>query len=338
MMQQTRILVFAALTTVVAIGTGAYAASEVRQAREQREAAPAVATAGSAELGSGPRIVFRHTGQDENYGLVAQVALDDPDGPRAFTDVACDRVAAWVGGASCLVTERGVVSRFKAEEIGPDWRVRHSKPLAGVPSRTRVSPDGSLVATTSFVSGHSYMTTGFSTVTEVHSVGSGPDWGDLEDFTVVLAGKQVSPADRNIWGVTFVDDETFYATVATGGETWLVKGSLAARTLTSITADAECPAVSPDGAKVAFKVDVDTGGASVWEVAVLDLVTMERTFLGRSTRGLDDQVEWLNDDTLLYGLTRADEPGVTDVWAVGTTTDAQPRLLIEEAWSPSVVR
>ena len=97
--------------------------------------------------------------------------------------------------------------------------------------------------------------------------------------------------------------------------------------------------MSPDGARVAFKVDVDEGSASVWEIADLDLATMERSRVGRATRGLDDQVEWLDDDSLLYGLSRPDEPGVSDVWAVDARTGAEPELLIEEAWSPpSVVR
>lgn len=338
MSQPTRLLLFATLTTIVAIASVVYAAGQALEARQQRDIAPTVATADATELEAGPRIVFRHTGLDEKYGLVAEVALADPDGPRAFTDVACDRVAAWDRGASCLVTRRGVVTRFQAKELGPDWTDRGTRPLPGVPSRTRVSPDGTLVATTSFVTGHSYVATGFSTATEVRDIGNGRSWGNLEEFTLVLDGRQAAPSDRNVWGVSFVDAETFYATVATGGRTWLVEGNLATRTLTSVTDNAECPSVSPDGTRVAFKVDVDRGSASVWEIAVLDLVTMERTLIGRGTRGLDDQVEWLDGDTLIYGLPRADEVGVSDVWAVDTRADGEPRLLVEEAWSPTVIR
>ena len=43
--------------------------------------------------------------------------------------------------------------------------------MPGIPSRTRLSPDGSLVSTTTFVSGHSYMQVGFSTATEIRDVG-----------------------------------------------------------------------------------------------------------------------------------------------------------------------
>jgi hypothetical protein len=215
--------------------------------------------------------------------------------------------------------------------------VAESHALPGIPSRTRLSEDGTLVATTTFVNGHSYMTSGFSTATRVREVG-GRDHGNLEKFQLSIDGREVAPADRNIWGVTFVDDRAFFATVGTGGRTYLVRGDLDARTLTSITENAECPSLSPDGKRVAFKVDVAKGAVKVWQVAVLDLGSGRRTLLSGSPRGVDDQVEWLDDDTLLYGLAREDEPGVTDVWALDARADASPALLIEDAWSPSVVR
>ncbi len=56
------------------------------------------------------------------------------------------------------------------------------------------------------------------------------------------------------------------------------------------------------------------------------------------TRSVDDQVEWLDDATLLYGLPRAAETGASDVWAIGITAGDTPRRVIENAWSPSVVR
>lgn len=342
MSRLARIIAFAFVVVAVVALTGGYALRERQEAQERGDTVPAVARTGTDTLGDRPRIVFRHTGLDESYGTVAMVSLADPDGARAFTGVACDRVAAWDEGASCLVTERGVVTRYEARQLDTDWKESSSAPLPGIPSRTRVSADGRLVATTAFVAGHSYLSTGFSTATEVREIGSevssGRDWGDLEDFALIIDGRPVSPLDRNIWGVTFVDDVGFYATVGTGGRTYLVEGNLDQRTLTSVTTGAECPAVSPDRTRVAFKVDVDRGRAVVWQVAVLDLASGERTLLENSARGLDDQVEWLDDDTLLYGLPRPDEPGVSDVWSVETTPDAEPEVLIEEAWSPTVVR
>ena len=338
MSTRARVAAFVTVALVVVAGAAAYLLQQREDSEQQLAREPEAPQTAAAALADGPRIVFRHTGVDSEYGVVAMVPLDDPGGPRAFTGQACDRVAAWDGGASCLVTERGVVTKFVAQELDGDWQVVGSRPLPGNPSRTRVSDDGRLVATTSFVTGHSYISSGFSTATEVHETGDGRDWGNLEDFDLVVDGERTRPADRNVWGVTFVDDRTFYATVASGGRTWLVEGDLEERTLTTVAPDAECPAVSPDRSRVAFKVDVDPGRPTVWQLAVLDLTTGTRTLLEGSDRGLDDQAEWLDDDPRLYGLARADEPGVTDVWAVDAERDARPRLLIEQAWSPTVVR
>lgn len=333
-----RVLWFAAVVVALVVGAGTYSVVEGREVRAQRAAEPEAARAPVASVADGPRIVFRHTGLDQEYGTVAIVSLDDPGGARAFTGVDCDRVAARPGGASCLVTDPAVAASYEVREYDPQWRQVQSTALPGLPSRTRLSPSGSLVATTVFVAGHSYMTAGFSTATEVHAFGGGTRWGDLEKFRFVLDGEPSDPVDRNIWGVTFVDDDAFYATVGTGGRTYLVRGTLSSRTLTSVSRDAECPSLSPDGSRVAFKVDVDPGRRIVWQIAVQDLTTGGRTLLTQGPRGLDDQVEWLDDDTLLYGMPRPDEPGVTDVWSVDTAADAEPELLIEQAWSPTVVR
>lgn len=333
-----RVLAFVATVLALVVVAGVYVAQQAREARAQRTARPAAAQTSVASVLDEPRIVFRHTGVDHEYGVVAIVPLIDPGGPRAFTDVVCDRVAATADGASCMVTDPGLVTSYEVKELDPSWAQLASTPLPGIPSRTRVSPDGTLAATTSFVAGHSYMSDGFSTATEVHEFGGGTRWGNLERFSLIIAGDPANPVDRNIWGVTFVDDQTFYATVAVGDRTWLVEGDLTDRTLTSVSPDAECPSLSPDGSRVAFKVDVDPGRRVVWQIAVQDLTTGARTRLDKGPRGLDDQVEWLDDDTIIYGMPRLGEPGVTDVWSVDTYPDAEPEMLIEQAWSPTVVR
>ncbi|MFT4287702.1 hypothetical protein [Nocardioides sp.] len=344
-----RTAVLATAVLVVGTGSATYALGELHRSRDLRSRAPSVATATTAPDGS--VLVFRHTGLDQEYGVVAEVSLADPDGPRTFTGVSCDRVYAVAAGASCLRTKRGVVTTFEQTDLDPDWRTVADHGLPGIPSRTRLSEDGSLVASTTFVNGDSYLTTGFSTRTEIHHFGSdaggarsdqdsdGTSYGDLEQFTLILDGKESAPTDRNIWGVTFAaDDNTFYATVATGGRTYLARGDLAKHTLTTIADQVECPSLSPDGTRIAFKERVDHDSGTWWTPAVLDLATGQRTVLSGESRNVDDQIAWLDDDTLLYGLTRADEAGVTDVWSLATDPAATPRLFLEQAWSPAVIR
>ena len=333
-----RLVLFVAVTALAVGGASTYAVAERHHQLAERKREPQVSRAAAGAFDATPRIVFRHTGLDRSYGLVATVSLDAPSGPREFTDVACDRVAAWRGGTSCLVIERGVATRFEARTYDAEWQPLGTRPLPGIPSRTRISADGRLVATTSFVTGHSYMTTGFSTETVVREFNGGRDWGNLEEFTLFVDGRRTAPVDRNVWGVTFAGGDAFYATVSTGGRKWLVRGDLARRTLTTLAEGAECPSISPDGSRLAYKVDLDPGGRTVWGLALHDLASDERRVLTRRTRGVDDQVAWLDDDTLLYGMPREEEPGVTDVWSLDTSPGAQPRLLIEQAWSPSVVR
>lgn len=330
-----RVAVFAAVVVLVVVGIGGYAVAEAQRSAAVRHAAPHVAQVAPSALPEGGRIVFRHTGLDQEYGVVAEVPLDDPAGARAFTATSCDRVYATAAVTSCLVSERGVVTRYHLDELDADGTELQRSDLPGIPSRTRLSPDGSLVSTTVFVSGHSYMQVGFSTSTVIRQVG-GRSFGDLEKFTLIINGKAVTPVDRNVWGVTFVDDTSFYATVGTGGKTYLVRGDLTARTLTSVHENAECPSVSPDRTKVAYKVANASGPH--WSLAVLDLATGTQTVLAGEERSVDDQAEWLDDDTLLYGVPRPDQPGVSDVWSLDTRADAQPELLIPEAWSPAVVR
>jgi hypothetical protein len=56
-------------------------------------------------------------------------------------------------------------------------------------------------------------------------------------------------------------------------------------------------------------------------------------------RSIDDQVEWLDDDTIIYGLP-GESPAAaqTNVWAVPADGSGAARMLIEKAWSPAVTR
>ncbi|WP_353988178.1 hypothetical protein [Ruicaihuangia caeni] len=323
----------AAIIAMLVLATAAVLVVQWAQAK-QAPSASEVETASPPAL-AGPRIVFRNTAIGDSYGLVAAVPLHDPGAKRTLSALACDRVDASPARTVCLRTVRGVLSKFEAVELGADGSV-HQRALPGIPSRTRISPDEQLVATTSFVSGHSYATIGFSTETVITDA-AGASSGNLEDFALLIDGARITAADRNIWGVTFTDDgRTFYATAATGGRNWLVHGDLEARTLTSIREGVECPSLSPDGTRIGFK-SVSTDDTAAWGVSVLDLV--DGTVVELPIEGsVDDQVAWLDDETLLYGMPREGEPGDSDIWAVAADGGSAPRILIEHGWSPAVVR
>lgn len=333
-----RRVAFAALTLVVLAGTAWYVVTDFERARAEQNAPSRVeVTEGVLD---GPHVLFRGTASGELYGRVAAVALDDLSGPREVTPVVCDRVSSQGATTVCLRTRRGVVTTYEAEVLDEEWRTTATWSLPGIPSRTQLSPDG-LVATTAFVTGHSYSQSGFSTETMVRDVDGAKVSGNLEDFTLLADGERVAPVDRNVWGVTFVDDRYFYATVRSQslGHTWLVRGDLTERTLVTVLDGVECPSLSPDGTRLAFKRDVAADGAATphWTPAVLDLATLEVTVLDAEERTVDDQMTWLDDTTLLYGLSRADEPGTTDVWSLAADGASGPAVAIPQAWSPSVV-
>jgi hypothetical protein len=127
--------------------------------------------------------------------------------------------------------------------------------------------------------------------------------------------------------VTFAgDDRHFYATLATGGHTYLVYGDMARRQMETIHENVECPSLSPDGIRIAFKKLVGDNGH--WRLTVLDLRTMRETPLA-DQRSIDDQVEWLDDNHVLYSDGR-------DVWSVQANGGGTPQRVLTHAASPSV--
>lgn len=336
MSQRTRVALLLAVVLLAAVGAVTYVVrAQARQSALSSAEAPP--RGDLAAIAAGPHLAFRNTAAGDGYGMVALVPLAAPEGPRALTTTACDRVYAAAGRAVCLSARRGLTTTYRAQILAPDWAPVQDLRLNGLPSRARLSRDGSLVATTAFVFGHAYANPGqFSTETLISRTG-GVEIGNVEAFELVVAGRPVNRTDKNLWGVTFLDEDRFFATAASGRSTWLVEGSISARRLTALREDVECPSLSPDGTRIAFKKHGDLPPGQ-WRLAVYDLRTGTETLLAEA-RSVDDQAEWLDDSQILYGLPRqGGEIATSDVWVVPADGGGKPRLFVPDAWSPTVVR
>lgn len=239
--------------------------------------------------------------------------LADTDGETLGTGPRCERAAAAAGRLACL---HALNQQFSSEITVYDGKLneRVKLPLWGIPSRTRLSADGRFVAWTVFREGDSYMNNGqFSTTAGIYDLKTKDHYGSLEDFTAVVDGERFERENLNYWGVTFTDDDhTFYATMASGDTTWLIRGDLRDKSLTALRENVECPSLSPDGTRVAYKHrDGDR-----WRLHVLNLKSGKDIALAE-TAHVDDQAAWLDDETVAYAKSHDDAPAVFTVAADG---------------------
>lgn len=283
---------------------------------------PSRAATGAAPAG----LVFLDRGH-----ALAQVPVDDPGAAPVRLRLDCLRAHTAAGTVICL-RPVAVPAGFEAAVLRGGKEVTAPIRVDGTPSRARVSPSGRLVAWTVFRTGDSYAPGTFATTAGIYDTAGGTLYGSLEDFAATVGGKPYERADRNFWGVTFAkDDRTFYVTMGSAGRHWLMRGDLAARRLVAVRTGAECPSLSPDQARLAYKKRV----GSRWRLHVLDLASGRETPLGERAE-VDDQVAWLDDREIAYA--RPDGDGKPALFAVPADGTGAPRLLRREATSPSIIR
>ncbi|MFJ9412885.1 TolB family protein [Streptomyces sp. NPDC101227] len=315
---------------VVAVGRAADRAGE----RSHDRAGQPTVRKGELDLRRPGRLLFRNLAWGPQRDHLASVPLAAPAAARTAAPRDCLRFHAAAGTGICLRATGGVVPGHEAVVLDSRMQPVRRFPVPGIPTRARVSPSGRLVAWTVFVSGDSYAGGAFSTRTALYDTRTRTLHDNLEDFTVRIDGRRHEAVDHNFWGVTFAaDDTTFYATLGTGGRTYLVRGNLTRRTLTAVRENVECPSLSPDGTRIAFKKRVRPKGADApWRLYVLDLRSgRERPLAERAS--VDDQALWLDRDTLLYAL-----PGDygADLWEVPANGKGHPRKVVASAVSPAV--
>jgi hypothetical protein len=325
---------FCAVFVVLAVGY-VFRARALSTAPVATAAVAAPVADGLSVLGNRTGFLFSSTAFDRTNGFLGLEATGPAGAERYDTTLRCERVHYASGTGVCLTGERKAITTFYASLFGPDFKVRHTVRLAGTPSRARMSPDGRRAAVTVFVSGDSYNSGGFSTRTTLINVENGHVISDLEAFNVTKDGGRFKAIDFNYWGVTFArDGNRFYATLRSGGKNYLVEGDVDARTARVMREGVECPSLSPDNTRIVFKSRVS---ASTWRLHLLDLATLADTPLPE-TRNVDDQAEWLDDQTIAYGL--PSEPIAAaggDIWALAVNGQTPPRALARKAYSPAAI-
>ncbi|MFJ8307853.1 MULTISPECIES: TolB family protein [unclassified Streptomyces] len=335
---RNKILVLvAALAVLAAVATASVLHAAGREDRKNRTRAggPQV-TEGEVSLtpDATRRIVFRNMAWGPHRDELATVPATDPAGPRTASGVKCLRFYAAAGTGICLRAERGTVQdSYRAVVLDARLKERAHYSLPGIPTRARVSPSGRWVAWTVFVGGDSYAGTNFSTRTAILDTRTGRLTQSLEEFKALKDGHEHHAADTNFWGVTFAaDDRQFYATMATGGQTYLVRGDLAARTVTTLHANVECPSLSPDGTRIVYKKRVPGLPADApWRLYALDLATMGESALAEP-RSVDDQAVWQDGHTVAYSL--AGDYG-SDLYTVPADGTGKPQRLLTAGLAPA---
>lgn len=289
-----------------------------------------------ATLPSEPFFVSLNLRDGSDIGKVRIATVAAPDSVAWMTDLRCERVYFAGGKGICL---RRVIENISAYSVATifdsNFRTLSEFRAEGLPSRARMSPDGRYAAFTIFVFGHSYADDNFSTATYILDSATGQPLANLEEFTVFQDGEKISFPDFNYWGVTFSKDgNTFYATLRFNRTPYLVQGDISARTVTVLHPGVECPSLSPDETRVAFKKMVSRAD---WRLSVLDLKTLVETPLA-GTINVDDQAEWLDNEHLLFAATDPELPAARSLMLVQADGGGSLQRYASATESPAIVR
>ena len=330
----TRNVLLAAVTTVFVLAAGIYFAPSRRDRVAVVPHLPAAMAAADGVI-EPPFIMFRALAPREAHGRVSMVSAAAPALTRYVSKLACTRVHYAAGTGICFIEEpEGTTIKHVALFFDRQFKGGARFALSGLPIRARLSPDGRRAAIT--VYGEEHLPSGaerLATDTVIVDVGTGRVVADLGQFAVESSSAQLTgPLD--VSSVAFGPDaDRFYATLSTDVERYLVVGSLAGRRLKVVATGSASEALSPDGKRLVIKKRVGNRGS--WQLLVLDLATQREQALNQGQRSVDDQVEWLDDEHVVYHEATGEGTGI---WVVAADGQTPPRLLVADAYSPSVQR
>jgi hypothetical protein len=320
-----RILLVAA--GVIVVAAAALYLTRTRYSDGTKSAVPSVAVIDP------PFVMFRTLSPKDLHGHVAMARASAADSTRYVSSLACSRVAYAAGSGICLVEEpAGTEVKHAAYIFDRGFRQAMRIELSGIPTRARVSPDGRRAAIT--VYGEEHLPNGeerLAISSFIVDVASG-DAVNLRKFSIDNSGGPILEGPLDFSSVAFAHDSNrFFATLATTNERYIVAGTLDDRRLTVLATGLASEALSPDDTRLAVKKRVGDRGR--WQLMVFDLAARSTQPLNQGDRSVDDQVEWLDGEHVVYH--DATEQG-TNLWVLSTDGVTPPRVLIPDAYSPSV--
>jgi hypothetical protein len=328
----------AALTAIAAVcaigGAGYVTVAALTASGTTSDARPrlAIDSGGAAAVAPGSELLVRAVDYDNPRlnGRLFTATLAPGEEPRPTGELACERVHENAAGAGLCLAAKPHGFDYEGVVYGPGRTPLRRFSIPGVPDRARVSPDGRHAGFTDFLSGHTYSAgvRAFSTHTAIVDMRAGKPLFDLDQLEVTRDGEPFERADANFWGVAFADGDRFYATLGSGGDHYLIEARVSTRRARVIGEHIECPSPSPDGARIAYKRRI--GKQNRWRLHVRDLRSGRDVALAER-RSIDDQPEWLDDDTVVYSDDRS-------VYAVAADGGGRPDRLVARASSPVALR
>jgi hypothetical protein len=331
-----RSLAVLAITAVCVVAGGAYVAvAALNAGSTTSDAKPLIVIdeRGARAVPAGSELLVRAVDYDNPRlnGRVFETALATDASPIRAGELACERIYVNpAGDGLCLAVARNGFD-FVAITFDHRYQERKRFSIPGTPDRARVSPSGRYGALTTFLTGHTYSAgvRQFSTHTAIVDMHAGRELLKLDELEITRDGESFERADSNLWGVDFIDDDRFYATLGAGGRHYLIEGRVSTRRAKILRDRIECPSLSPDGRRIAYKRRI--GKEDRWRLHVLD-VDSGRDIALAEGRTIDDQPEWLGNEHIVYSDDR-------HVFAVPADGGGSAQRLIARASSPvSLVR
>jgi hypothetical protein len=293
-------------------------------------AVPPAVTAKSGE------VMFVNRVPGDDYG---RLGIRHADGSRTLLNRDCVRVHIAADHGVCLSDDGlGAFQTTFFEAANPAVSIKSYS--SALPSRARISPGGTFSSVTAFITGVSYADVGAETTTlvTIDKIDSNDRLRGANGLAVDASEERYQRFDATYWGLSFVDENEFYITGFYGDAPEIMRGTIDSMTIEPTGWIGSCPSISPDGQTLVFKEQRPDGG---YDLAAVNVATQEKWLLGES-RSVDDQVEWLDNDTILYALhPEGSDDNVQpefDIWMLDIAPGSTPELFLPNADSPAAAR